>query len=332
MTNETINDNVKIWIDTDAGDDVDDAFAVVMAACAGLQIEGVSTVYRNAAQRAMLVKTLLRSLRLGHTPVYAGADDPIREPVRRYGFETRGADGKIDIPHFFPDMACAYDGGGAADAILAALRKQPGELTLVGLGPMTNLAAAFAKDPAAFRSCRELVLMGGCYAQEFAEWNIRCDPEAARIVFASGVKIRAVGLEHTRNCVLSPSETARIASLPGETFRLLSRMLAKYAADFRGERAPCMHDPLAVSVLTADFCRFQPLAVTVGTEGAERGLTLPAPGAAGGANPEGGAMQVAAEADCQNFKRYLLELLEEGRERDGSVAQNDAFSFQANRL
>ena len=118
--------------------------------------------------------------------------------------------------------------------------------TIVCIGPLTNVATLIKQRPGLVPRIDELVIMGGAYYRHVAEWNILCDPEAASIVFNSGVNIRAVGLDVTTRCRISPERLERVRTgRPLQDFLL--EMCQKWF-DHSGYR-PILHDPLAIFAL-----------------------------------------------------------------------------------
>ena len=272
---ETRDREPKIVVDTDIGDDIDDAFALSMLANCPVRILGVTTVYKNSAERARIAAYLLEKWGVS-CPVAAGQDYPFREPIKILEFERLCEDGRPHISQLLPEMeGTGYSKTCAADLILESARRYPGQVTLLALGPMTNLAQACRQDPAAFAQLGEIVMMGGSVRNDFAEWNIRCDSEAAAEVFASNVPIRMVGIDVSFGCVLNGANLNRIGSSHGAGAGVLHAMTKRYVDAYCGKRRLVMHDPLTAGVLFGDFVTFRKMKLRVGTQGAERGKTLP---------------------------------------------------------
>ena len=264
----------KLWIDTDIGDDIDDALAIRYALAAGCEITGISTVFRNAKRRAQITKALIRTCGKAEIPVYAGTDSPLVAyiPV----FEEDAAQSGDFVPCQYlsgMEQEC-YEAGHGVDALLDAVRAQPGEITLVPIGPLTNIALAIRKEPETMRQLKGITLMGGCFAKKFPEWNIRCDPEAARIVFTSGIPLRAVGTDVTGQCKLDGSFAQQLRQRPDAASALLAEMLERWckASPFGG--GPVLHDPLAIGTLVSGaFAGFAPQTVRVELGESKYGLT-----------------------------------------------------------
>ena len=257
---------LRTIIDTDPG--IDDALALILALRSPeVQVEAITTVCGNA-EVDLTTRNALRILDLvaPATPpaVARGADRPLARPLRTAA-HVHGDDGLGDLDRCVtPDGAPRYrePRGGPAplpahELLLDAARRAPGAFTLVTLGPLTNLALALMRDPAAMRGLRRLVIMGGAAAvagnvTPVAEFNVWADPEAAQIVLESGLPITLVGLDVTQHVRLLPETIAsHFEPRPDPVSRLVCDM-APAILDFaaRAERAPgiILHDPLAVAV------------------------------------------------------------------------------------
>ena len=270
----------NIIIDTDIGSDIDDAFALAYAVNnRNFNVLGVTTVYRNAAARAKLARVYLRSLGRSDIPVYAGLDNPlIQEPEKiepPHVVQKYNESGKYIPPQYLQEMDSEpVESGNAVDYIIETVLAQPGEIVIAAIGALTNLAVAIRKEPKIILCIKEIVLMGGYFSQGVAEWNILCDPEAAHIVFSSGIKIKMVGLDVTLKCKLTSDELNRIRSKHDHAGSLLSTFLQRwfdyYTFDF-----PVMHDPLAICSIDTACVTFQQEKVTIGLCGDKRGHTEP---------------------------------------------------------
>lgn len=263
-----------IILDTDIGDDIDDAFAIAMLMkMPEIELKGITTVYRNCEQRAKIVSKLLQTYNREDIGVYAGVNKPIKQKVFIAPFETVQADGTPNIPHYSEDMNdSTYQDKHAVDFILEMLDQYPGQVVLVAIGPLTNLAYAYMKSPETFKKAKKIVFMGGQIEGTYAEWNIKCDPEAAKIVFESEVPIRIVTLETTRLCDFSEEDIKFVQSIATPQLDLINKMLRKWIIDINGRRPPIMYDPLTVGTLVHDFCKFEKMKVHLSLEGNERAM------------------------------------------------------------
>jgi purine nucleosidase len=205
----------NFWIDTDTASD--DAVAILMALrYPEVNVLGISVVAGNipvekGAKNARYTVELCGK----ETPVYLGASQPLmHEPVWAYFFHGEDGMGNMNYPE--PKLPLAK--GNAIDAFINAVRANPGNITLVTLGPLTNIALALRIAPDIAEKICMCYTMGGAAATlgnvtPAAEFNIYVDPEAARIVFHSGIPLLMVGWEHCRGQAnLTEKEMAQVRS------------------------------------------------------------------------------------------------------------------------
>ena len=187
----------KVIVDLDIGDDIDDAFALSLVIVSPeFDVLGVSTAVGDTALRVRLVRRLLHEAGRDGIPVAQGIATPPTTPFTQARWARRWPD----------DGARAMP---SSDLLLDAAARYPGQVTLLAFGPLTNVAAAFERDPARFRSLRRIVLMGGSIRRGYGrsrygspsaparEYNIATDVAAARRVFAAGVPIELFPLDAT---------------------------------------------------------------------------------------------------------------------------------------
>lgn len=266
----------KVIIDTDIGDDIDDAFALAFAVNSPeLHVLGITTVFRNCVLRAKIAKALLASYEKKDIPVYPGVDIPLiqqftdRENDR---FDTKGKlipcqfDETI-MKNFVPEKEWG------PDFLINSILENPGQITLIPIGPLTNIALAIRKCPEIIPKIKKIVLMGGFFYDNTAEWNIMCDPEAARIVFTSGANVFAVGLDVTMKCKLSMEQIKDFERLGSKNSAILSKMMKSWFKHYQFA-CPVLHDPLTVGcVIDPTFIKFREHEILIGLEGEERGKT-----------------------------------------------------------
>jgi inosine-uridine nucleoside N-ribohydrolase len=237
----------KILLDCDPGHD--DAIALLLAlASPELELVGVTTVAGNQT----LEKTTANAIRVlefaGRTDIQvaAGADRPlVREPfVAEYVHGKTGLDGP-DLP---PPQGAPV-GEHAVDFLANKIREANGEVTLVPVGPLTNVALLLALHPDA--RPQRIVLMGGAIAEgnvtPAAEFNIWCDPEAAARVFASGIDITMVGLDITHRALFTIAHQGRLAGRVGELVNELLRFYGAFHREVYGFDGSPIHDAVAVA-------------------------------------------------------------------------------------
>lgn len=191
-TRAELREPVKVIIDTDVGDDVDDAFAIDLALSSPeLKILGLSSAWGDTALRArMLDRMVCETGRTGIT-IRAGVPTKSGAPFSQAPWAKAG----IDRPH-----------GDSVSFLLEQAKASPGEVTLLALGPLTNIGAAIDRDPVAFRKLKRVVLMGGSIHHGYGapgkapepEYNIARDPKSAQKLFRSGVPIFMLPLDSTQ--------------------------------------------------------------------------------------------------------------------------------------
>ena len=242
---------LPLVIDTDPG--IDDSLALILAARSrAARLLAVSTSYGNATLETTTRNARLVLRRAGAmAPVFPGADRPLVRPLIT-AKETHGGDGLGD--HRLPPAESVTP---TSTAILDALRAAGGPVTLVTLGPLTNLALALRNDPAFLRSrVTRHVAMGGNIAAAgnsggLAEFNVWCDPEAAAEVFAARLGTELVGLDVTRRLVVPAAAVHKLASHADEEARWLGSLLGFYVRfhqEYEGLPGAIINDPLAVAL------------------------------------------------------------------------------------
>ncbi len=282
-----------LFLDTDIGDDIDDALALALALNSPeIELRGVTTVFRDAPRRTLLVKQLLYLMNRPNIPVAAGASKPLLQPWSAipHGGANLGKQFEALDPNALPGSGPHAIEFLAQQIHLAASQGQ--RLTIAAIGPLTNLALLFSVYPEVVPLC-DLLIMGGKWSEAFPEWNIVCDPEAAAIVFSSGASITMVGLDVTLQCVLSDSQVAdfRAANKPHAQF--LADLIALWAHPIT------LHDPLTLLVLFDDCVTFEPKHIEVGLCGSARGLTITGEGEAN--------CRVAVAVDAERAKSVFME-------------------------
>ena len=276
----------RIIIDTDPG--IDDAMAIFYAlASPELDVVALTTVFGNAYVDTCTANALrlLEIAGRADIPVAAGSGGPLVGTFRGPVALVHGHDGQGDATSNTPPTSRAIDVA-AVDYIVETVMAAPGEITLVPLGPLTNIAAALQREPALGENLAEIVLMGGSAfgagnASPAAEANIFNDPEAADIVFGAACPIVMAGLDVTEATVMTNADLARIGTIDNARARHLAAILPHYI-EFnrivgRSDGIP-IHDSSAISYLLApDAYRWveHPIRVDCGSS-VGRGATIPA--------------------------------------------------------
>ncbi len=277
----------RIIIDTDPG--IDDAIAIVLALCSDdLDVVALTTVFGNMSQ-PVTTTNALRLLELAgrsDIPVAAGAARPL---VREYAGEIPFIHGPNGIGGVdLPEATAALDPRPAAELLHQVALADPGEVTVVAVGPLTNLALAVRLHPDLPELVAEVVVMGGNAhapgnASPAAEANILSDPEAADIVFGEDWPLTMVGLDVTVPVVLTADDVAAVGAADHRAHRALAEAVGSYREHFGrtwdDHDGICPHDATALCVLLRpDLFEIDRRPVRVETQGLARGKTWLASG------------------------------------------------------
>jgi purine nucleosidase len=269
-----------VIIDTDPG--TDDAMAILLALVSPeLDVRAMTVVPGNVPGPQALENTLRLASLAGRCdiPIAAGAQRPLAQKLITAEF-VHGENGMGDIE--MPPSDCEADARFGPDLIIEMVHANPGEITLVPVGPLTNIALAVLKDPSIVPLVKEVVVMGGSVTEgnvtAVAEANIYNDPEAAHLVFHAGWKVTMVGLDVTHKTNFAAGHLERLASTSGtlNDFAVaVMRFLVDLSAKFGADGTP-MHDPLALGVaIDPTFVRTRHMRVDVETRGEfTRGQTV----------------------------------------------------------
>lgn len=298
-----------VVIDTDPG--IDDVLALLLAARSPeLHIEAVTVVGGNVGLDACVRNALLTLEQSGlepMPPVAAGCARPLeREPLD--AAHVHGDDGLGGVAHEFPAPSTRVSDQDAVEVLLDAIRRKPDELVLITLGPLTNLATAFRRDPETVRRLKRVVAMGGALrvpgnVTTTAEYNLYADPEAAQEVIAAELPLILVGLDVTHRTLLHADEfgaRAGRSSPPGAQFaRRVCAHIFEFGEVRRGLAAAYLHDPLAVGAAAdPEVVRCERVRVRVETDEPRGALVEDA-----GGHP----VNVAVGVDAERFVAAFLD-------------------------
>lgn len=279
----------KVIIDTDIGDDVDDAFALALALKSSeLELLGITTTFGETDVRAQIVDRFLGEVGRGEIPVMAGQRTNIKNSMSQRRYAEGG--------HFARNSH-----GDATSFILEQIRKYPGEITLIGIGPLMNVGAAIERDVTTFRKLKRVVIMGGSIRRGYGdyrynehvppqpEWNILNDVASAQKLFASGVPLYVMPLDSTQ---LKLDEVKR-AFLFTRGTAVTDQLAILY--HLWAQETPTLFDPMAVAfVLRPELCPMTALHIRVD----EKGFTREEPGAPNA--------QVCLNSNPEDFFQFYL--------------------------
>jgi len=272
----------EIWLDTDPGFDDWMAWAL-LEADPGIELLGVSVVAGNAPLPAVLANALrIKALHGFAVPVHAGCDRPLVQP-QTTAENVLGAGAMASSGRVLPHSPAALTPGHGVQALIDAVRARPGRVTLLAIGPLTNVATAFALAPELPQLLKApLVIMGGSTdtgnTNAVAEFNIHADPEAASAVFNAGIEIVMFGINVCRQVQIGPAELAAMRALAGEPAAIFADHLDAYIGHShrRGGSTMALYDPSPVIWLARpELFELVPARVDIELDGRyTRGMTV----------------------------------------------------------
>lgn len=264
----------RILIDTDPG--IDDSLAILLAlASPEIGLDGLSVVHGNCSLEQAVTNglSILELANAGHVPLAVGCELPLVQPSL-LAPETHGDTGlgyaKLPEPRIKPTVQHG------CDFLIEKIMSSPGEITLVAIGPLTNVALAIRKEPRVVEALKEIIIMGGAIRHEgnttaLAEFNTYVDPHAAHIVFHAGIPTTLVPLDVTYQCVLTSLDVDRLLKIdsPISTFvRDTTNFYMEFHDDYQDIKGCVINDPLALALTFApELCDYQELPVDVDISG-----------------------------------------------------------------
>lgn len=300
--------SLPVVLDTDIGTDIDDAYALVLAAVSPeLDLRAVTTVNNGVEIRALIARTLLRLLGRDDVPVATGERHSLTPSVTCgwAGHEGKG----IDLSRTFPARDLDPRPAPALLAELArAAHAEGNPLTLLPVGAMTNVAVAIRDYPQEMALLRGIVAMAsGFYGfgEEAArgEHNVQCDPVAVEIVLSSGIPLTFIGLNVTVQTSMTRAQVEEMAATGGPLAEALAGMHRVWFDLIQRDQS-AMHDPLAVAVaFRPELVQLLPVSARVRRDPRESGAIVYSPPAEGQAAPH----RIATEVDTDRFHALLRE-------------------------
>jgi len=244
----------KILLDTDIGSDIDDAVCLAyLLAHPECDLLGITTVSGETHKRAMLASALCYVADKPETPIMPGAENPLIIAQEQTKAQQAAALGSWEHEATFME-------GEAIEFLRDTIRLHPGEVTLLAIGPLTNIALLFKIDEEIPHLLKEIVLMCGWFTEDKLEWNAKLDPHATAIVYNAPVKIhRSIGIDVTRQVRMDASQVSARFTHP------VLQPVKDFARVWFEERdVLTFHDPLAAATIFNDtVCQFSPGVVDV---------------------------------------------------------------------
>lgn len=248
----------RIILDTDIGTDVDDVMAVALAALSPeIKVEGITTVYGDVDLRSRMVVKVLQMLGREDIPVMAGVRDVL---LRNREIWWLGHEGEGLLTEEDADLE--YDKRHAVDFIIETVMSNPGEITLIAIGPFTNLAIALAREPRIAQMVKQIIVMGGSARLgsngtelEPSDHNVSRDPESAALVFRSGAPIVMCGYDVTRQVLIREPHIRRLENSEDPLNQAMGRMIRIWLKYWKRDYT-AMNDPLCVALaFDPTFCK-----------------------------------------------------------------------------
>lgn len=275
-----------VIFDTDIGGDIDDAYALALLLnCPELELLGVTIGHGPTRDRAKLALKMLHLAVRNEVPVAAGTESEwdVNQAAWAEDFDLLDV---ISQP--------------AGQFIVESIADRPGEITIIAVGPFTNLGDALALDPQVMHKARRVIIMGGCVGlsegatpEPYAEYNAKTDPMATKMFLGSSESITLVPLDVTKSVPLSERNRQLLAQADDP----LCTALAQLYEYWPGE-TPLLHDPLAVAMAVSPrFCETRQMRISVSDDGS----TIP--------DADGAPMSVCATVEVDAFLHFFMSRL-----------------------
>lgn len=253
----------KVILDTDIGDDIDDAYALaLLLKSPEVRIIGITTAFGDTQLRARLVTRMLKNTGNDDIPVYAGPKTEAKNGLTQKAYALKAPNRSYpDAIHFMAE----------------SIRKNPGQITLISIAPLTNIGALIKADPATFSKLKRVVMMGGSVDRGYGavnappdpEWNILCDIPSAQALFQSGVPLYVMPLDSTQIKLDNDRQKELFARRSPLTDAL--KELTNEWRSGNEQKEPTLFDPVAAAyAIQPDLCPMTAMHLDVDSKGMTR--------------------------------------------------------------
>jgi inosine-uridine nucleoside N-ribohydrolase len=303
---------MKVILDTDPG--IDDALAfILLKAMPEVALQAITVTHGNTSVEKCTTNALklVELLGMQNIPVAMGADQPLVKALS-VAEETHGDTG---LGHaILPQPTIRTIDQNAANLIIEIVNANPGEITILCIGPVTNLALALLKDPSLRKKIKNVLSMAGTIhypgnATPSSEYNVFCDPESFDILLRSGIDLTIVPLDVTYQCLFTKEHVARLKGARADIETFIDRSTAFYMefhAEYQGIHGCAINDPLAAAILIKpELVTFRDYYVDIELHGEFTTAKLSADHfSATGNQPNA---KVAMEVDVAGFMDFFIE-------------------------
>jgi purine nucleosidase len=303
---------MKVILDTDPG--IDDALAfILLKAMPEIELQAITVTHGNTSVEKCTTNALklVELLGMQDIPVAIGADQPLVRALS-VAEETHGDTG---LGHaILPPPVVTTVQENAANLIIKIVNANPGEITILCIGPVTNLALALLKEPSLHKKIKNVVSMAGAIhypgnATPSSEYNVFCDPESFDILLRSGIDLTLVPLDVTYQCIFTKDHLARLKGARADIENFIDRSTAFYMefhAEYQGIQGCAINDPLAAAILVKpELVTFRDYYVDIELHGEFTTAKLSADHF--GASGKVANAKVAMEVDVYGFMDFFIE-------------------------
>ena len=260
-------------LDTDIGDDIDDALALALALNSPeIDLRGITTVFGDTQKRAQLAQHILHTFGREDIPIAVGVGKPLQQRHPPSGVAQAEI---LGASPFDRERFSTFSG---PELLVQQALEHSGKLTLVCIGPLTNVALALLIEPKIEMAIRNIVMMGGSSGLPLPEWNVRSDVKAAQLVLSSDIPITMIGLNVTTRCQFRKQDIEQLRDSTMAQAQLLYQLITIWQQHRPRwhPSLPYLHDPLTIAALCMpELLQWQEMPISVMMRGPFEGFMVP---------------------------------------------------------